>query len=90
VFVHVTGPGASGWFFNGDHRPARPFEWWRAGQYIRYTSSVVVPRSAAAGRYVVWAGLFDTARAGRRAPARSPRARVVDDAVAVTELEVAP
>jgi hypothetical protein len=95
VFVHVTGPGASGGFFNGDHRPARPFEWWRAGQYIRYTSSVVVPRTAAPGRYVVWAGLFDTglsgtAQAGRRAPARAPRARVVDDAVAVAELEVAP
>jgi arylsulfatase A-like enzyme len=95
VFVHVTGPGASGGFFNGDHRPARPFEWWRAGQYIRYTSSVVVPRTAAPGHYVVWAGLFDTglsgtARAGRRAPARAPRARVVDNAVAVAELEVAP
>lgn len=95
VFVHVTGPGASGGFFNGDHRPARPFEWWRAGQYIRYTSSVVVPRSAAPGRYVVWAGLFDTglsdtAQAGRRAPARAARARVVDNAVAVAELEVAP
>jgi choline-sulfatase len=90
VFVHVTGPGASGGFFSGDHRPVRPFEWWRAGQYIRYTSSVVVPRTAAPGHYVVWAGLFDAAQPGRRAPARAPRARVVDSAVAVAELEGAP
>jgi arylsulfatase A-like enzyme len=90
VFVHVTGPGPSGGFFNGDHRPARPLEWWRAGQYIKYTSTVVVPRSAAPGHYVVWAGLFDTARPGHRAPARASGARVADNAVAVAELEVAP
>jgi arylsulfatase A-like enzyme len=90
VFVHITGPGISTGFFNGDHRPARPFEWWRAGQFVRYTSSVVVPRSALPGRYVVWAGLFDTAQPGRRAPARAPRAQVVDSAIAVAQLEVAP
>jgi len=93
VFVHVAGPGApgtpgsSGAFFNGDHRPVRPFEWWRAGQYIRYTTTVVVPRSAASGHYVVWVGLFD---AGRRAKLRAPRARIVDDAVVAAELEVSP
>ena len=88
VFVHVAGPGDAGRaFFNGDHRPVRPFEWWRAGQFIRYTSSVVVPRSAAPGHYTVWAGLFD---AGHRATARAPRARITDNAVAVAELEVAP
>lgn len=93
VFVHVAGPGSSTAFFNGDHRPARPFEWWRAGQYIRYTSSVVVPRTALSGHYVVWVGLFDPTGAGpgaHRARARAPRARVVDDAVAAAELEVAP
>ncbi|HMG54845.1 MAG TPA: hypothetical protein VK601_15210, partial [Kofleriaceae bacterium] len=88
VFVHISGPGEAGRaFINGDHRPVRPFEWWRAGQYIRYTTSVVIPRSAAPGHYVVWAGLFD---AGRRARASAPRARIADDAVAVAELEVAP
>jgi len=88
VFVHVAGPGDAGrLFFNGDHRPVRPFEWWRAGQFIRYTSSVVVPRSAAPGHYTVWAGLFDAAH---RAPAQAPRARVIDNAVAVAEIEVAP
>lgn len=88
VFVHVAGPGPTGAaFFSGDHRPVRPFEWWRAGQYIRYTTTVVVPRSAASGHYVVWVGLFDAAR---RARAHAPHARVVDDAVAAAELEVAP
>jgi arylsulfatase A-like enzyme len=85
MFVHVEGPNKA--FLNGDHRPARPFEWWRAGQYIRYTTTVVVPRTAAAGHYTVWAGMFD--RRGR-AKVRAPRAKIVDDAVAATELEVAP
>ncbi|HEX7839162.1 MAG TPA: sulfatase-like hydrolase/transferase, partial [Kofleriaceae bacterium] len=87
VFVHVAGPGSSTAFFNGDHRPVRPFEWWRAGQYIRYTSSVVVPRTALPGHYTVWVGLFD---ASQRARASAPRARVVDHAVAAAELEVSP
>ena len=85
MFVHVEGPNKA--FLNGDHRPARPFEWWRPGQYIRYTTTVVVPRTAAAGHYVVWAGMFD--RRGR-AKVRAPRAKIVDDAVAATELEITP
>jgi arylsulfatase A-like enzyme len=83
MFVHVEGPNKAYW--NGDHRPARPFEWWRPGQYIRYTTTVAVPRSAAAGHYIVWAGMFE---AGRRAKASAPRAKIVDDAVAAAELEV--
>ncbi|MBC7976676.1 MAG: hypothetical protein H7138_17015 [Myxococcales bacterium] len=85
IFAHIEGP--SGPFINGDHRPVRPFEWWRAGQFIRYTTTVIVPRTAPAGRYVVWTGMF----AGkRRAEARAPHAKIVDDAVAATELEVSP
>ncbi len=85
IFAHIEGP--SGPFINGDHRPVRPFEWWRAGQFIRYTTTVIVPRTAPAGRYVVWTGMF----AGkRRAKARAPHAKIVDDAVAATELEVSP
>jgi hypothetical protein len=72
---------------NGDHRPVRPFEWWRPGQYIRYTTSVVVPRTAAPGHYTVWAGMFE---GNRRAKVRAPRAKIVEDAVAATELEVTP
>jgi choline-sulfatase len=85
VFVHVEGPNRV--YINGDHSPARPFGWWRRGQYIRYTTNVVVPRTAAAGHYIVWAGMFE---GNRRAKARAPRAKIVDDAVACAELEVTP
>jgi arylsulfatase A-like enzyme len=85
VFVHVEGPNRA--FFNGDHSPVRPFAWWRPGQLIRYTTSVIVPRSAALGHYTVWAGLFE---GKRRAKASAPRAKIVDDAVAAAELEISP
>ncbi|HSS02146.1 MAG TPA: sulfatase-like hydrolase/transferase, partial [Kofleriaceae bacterium] len=85
MFVHVEGPNRA--FLNGDHRPVRPFEWWRPGQFIRYTTTVVVPRSAQAGHYTVWAGMFE---GNRRAKASAPRAKIVDDAVAATELEISP
>lgn len=85
VFAHLEGPGKV--FLNGDHRPVRPFEWWRAGQHIRYSTTVVVPRTAMPGRYTVWAGMF---KGKQRAPARAPRAKIIDDAVAATELEISP
>jgi hypothetical protein len=85
MFVHVEGPGK--FFFNGDHRPARPFEWWKAGQFIRYTTTVMVPRNAPTGKFTVWAGMFE---GNRRAPAKAPRVSVLDNAVAVATLEVQP
>ncbi|MGE5181256.1 MAG: sulfatase-like hydrolase/transferase [Acidobacteriota bacterium] len=85
MFVHVEGPG--GTFVNGDHVPARPFEWWRAGQYIRYTTSVTLPRTAPAGHYTIKAGMFS---GDKRAPVRAPVAHVDHDAVDVAALEVAP
>ena len=88
MFVHLQGTGKG--FVNGDHRPARPFEWWKAGQFIRYTTTVVIPRTATTGPYTVWAGMFDaTHRARARAP-HAPATKIVDDAVAVAELEVSP
>jgi arylsulfatase A-like enzyme len=85
MFVHLSGPGQA--FINGDHRPARPFEWWKPGQFVRYTTTVTVPRTAATGHYTVWAGMFD---ATHRAPARAPHAEIVDDAVSAAGLEVSP
>jgi arylsulfatase A-like enzyme len=85
MFVHVQGPNRL--FLNGDHRPPRPFEWWRPGQYIRYSTTVAVPRTALPGRYTVWAGMF---AGNRRAKASAPRAKIVDDAVSATELEIVP
>jgi len=85
MFVHLEGPTKV--FFNGDHRPARPFEWWKAGEFIRYTTTAVVPRNAPIGAYTVWAGMFE----GQvRAHASAPGAEVRDDAVAAAKLEVQP
>jgi hypothetical protein len=85
VFAHVEGPGK--FYFNGDHKPVRPFEWWKAGQFIRYTTTVMIPRSAPIGTFTVWAGLFS---GPKRAPASAPAAKIVDNAVATTTLEVLP
>ncbi len=85
MFVHIEGPGK--FFFQGDHRPARPFEWWKAGQYIRYTTSVMIPRNAPAGTFTVWAGMFE---GKRRARASAPSAAIKDDAVDAATFEVLP
>lgn len=85
MFVHIEGPGK--FFFNGDHRPVRPFEWWQAGQYIRYTTSVMVPRTAPTGTFTVWAGMFDPKR---RAHATTTKVAIKEDAVAATKVEVLP
>jgi hypothetical protein len=85
VFVHVVGPGGN-MLTNGDHAPARPFEWWQPGQFIRYSTTIGIPRGAR-GRYTVMAGLF---QGPARAKARAPRARVDRDAVEVAGFEVTP
>jgi arylsulfatase A-like enzyme len=83
VFVHLDAPG--GTFINGDHAPARPFEWWRPGQFIRYTTQLAVPHVP--GKYTLWAGLFE---GNQRAHASAPHAQIVQDQVAVATIEVAP
>jgi len=83
MFVHVEGPGK--YFFTGDHRPARPFEWWKRGQYVRYTTTVMVPRNAPTAELTVWAGRF---KGPRRASASSSRAQIKDNAVAVAKIQV--
>jgi arylsulfatase A-like enzyme len=86
VFVHVE--DGRGGRFTADHRPPRPFEWWRAGQYLRYTITATVPRTAAPGSYGVWIGLWrKQARRPVTAPARFP---VTDDRVRVATIEVGP
>lgn len=90
VFAHAQpeagAGGAAGAYLNGDHRPVRPFEWWRAGQFIRYTTTLVVPK-AARGRYALRVGMF---RGKERATARAPRAKIDDNAVLATQFEVTP
>ncbi|MDQ3369827.1 MAG: sulfatase-like hydrolase/transferase, partial [Myxococcota bacterium] len=83
MFAHVEGPAKS--FVNGDHAPARPFEWWRAGQFLRYSTTLTIPRSAPRGTFVVNAGMF---KGKTRAQVRAPRAKVTNNAVAATTFEV--
>ena len=85
LFVHVDGPGHA--FVNGDHVPARPFEWWRAGQFIHYTTSVVIPRGSPAGRYTVKVGMF---RGNDRVHVTAEHAQVEGDAVVAATFEVGP
>ena len=65
----------------------RPFELWKAGQFIRYTTSVVLPRNAVPGRYTVWTGLF---RGATRATVRAPGATVDNNAVSAATFELVP
>jgi choline-sulfatase len=74
--------------FRGDHAPARPFEWWRAGQYIRYEQTVAVPKGTRAGRYRLWFGLW---KGKDRRPARAGGAaaiEIIEDRAAVATVEV--
>jgi hypothetical protein len=83
VFAHFDGPGRT---FQGDHAPARPFEWWKRGQFIRYRTSVAVPANQRPGSYTLWVGLF---RGGRRQPARGGGAiEIADDRAAIARIEV--
>jgi arylsulfatase A-like enzyme len=83
VFAHMKGP--ANMFVNGDHKPVRPFEWWKPGQFIRYTTAITLPRHAAPGVYTVWAGLF---KGAVRAKVQAPGATVDNNAVAAATLEV--
>jgi len=85
MFVHIDGPAKS--FINADHRPARPFEWWREGQFIRYATTIVVPRAAARGTFTINAGMF---KGSRRAKARAPHVKITNNAAAVATFEVSP
>jgi arylsulfatase A-like enzyme len=85
LFVHVKGPSST--FINADHRPTRPFEWWQPGQFIRYSTTLTLPRHAPVGRYTVWVGLF---RGSERAKVRVPSATVDNNAVAAATFEVVP
>jgi len=85
VFVHFEAPG--GGRFLGDHEPARPFVWWRSGQFIRYTKTVTIPHNARRGDYVMWMGVY---RGHERRPVSAPdaRVRVRDERAAVGVVKV--
>ena len=85
LFVHVVPP--SGAFLNADHAPVRPFEWWKPGQFIRYSTALTIPRDHGAGRYTIKVGLF---RGSDRAHARSARVPVENNEATVGTIEVTP
>jgi hypothetical protein len=90
VFVHIE--NGRGGRFTGDHFPVRPFSWWRAGQFIRYSTQVSVPHGSPPGHYEIWAGIWKGPGAGTRKPAHTttPGIAIKDNRVDVGALEVVP
>ncbi|HUS27539.1 MAG TPA: sulfatase-like hydrolase/transferase [Kofleriaceae bacterium] len=85
IFAHLKGPANA--FVNGDHKPVRPFEWWKPGQFIRYTTTLVLPRTLPVGPYTLWVGFF---RGNERAPVKSVAAKLDNNAVAAATIEISP
>ena len=81
VFAHFEGDRDR---FSGDHRPQRPFSWWRKGQHLRTESQLLIPRSTKPGRYQLWTGLY---KQDRRAKARG-NAQIRDNRVLAATIEV--
>ncbi|MDB4953166.1 MAG: sulfatase [Myxococcales bacterium] len=84
LFCHVEGPNHA--FLNADQQPTRPFEIWKAGDYVRYKTTVTLPHGAA-GTYTLKVGLF---KGDQRAPVHAPNARVDNNAVDAATIEVTP
>jgi arylsulfatase A-like enzyme len=83
IFGHYEGPGR----FTGDHKPARPFEWWKDGQYIRYKHTVVVPKNVKTGKYTLWMGVF---KGDARMTAKAKGTSIRDNRVDVGQIQVVP
>lgn len=84
VFAHFESEHGR---FTGDHRPVRPFSWWRKGQYIRYQHEVTVPASTRPGRYTLWMGIY---KGNERMKVTSDQLQAVDRRVPILEIEVVP
>jgi len=78
VFAHIRGGG--GGRFLADHDPPQPFETWREGQFIRYTTTVIVPRAIPPGEYSIHFGVY---RGGARKPLASDEVNVLENDEAV-------
>jgi arylsulfatase A-like enzyme len=88
VFVHFEDPTDVHKRFTADHEPVRPFAWWKAGQFVRYTTTIAIPPDAAPGHYTLWTGLW---RGTDRRPAHAPPdVRIADNRAAAAILEVTP
>ena len=89
MFVHAQGPNRA-MTINGDHRPTRPFEWWKAGQFVRYTTQIAIPRGAPNGTFTILAGMFKGNTRARATMAKGPFGPADKDAVPVGRFEVVP
>ena len=89
MFVHAQGP-SRGMLVNGDHRPTRPFEWWKPGQIIRYTTQLAIPRTAPAGTFTILAGMFKGTTRAKVTATKTAFGLVDKDAVPVARFEVTP
>jgi arylsulfatase A-like enzyme len=83
VFAHFE--SKEGGRFLGDHEPTRPFSWWRAEDFVRYTRTVRVPKNAKPGDYTLWMGIYHK---DDRLPASSPLIEVVDNRAALGHVKV--
>jgi arylsulfatase A-like enzyme len=89
VFAHFD--NGKGGLWKGDHFPPRPFPWWRAGQFIRYSTQVTVSRGTPPGRYALWAGAWKGPGKGTRKRPRGPAGTAIEDnRTLVATLEVVP
>lgn len=85
VFVHLVDAHAR-MVANGDHVPARPFEWWKPGQFIRYPTSITIPRGLT-GPLTVQAGLF---KGNEQMHAQGGTAKLLNNEVVAATIEVTP
>lgn len=85
VFVHLVDARAK-MVANGDHVPARPFEWWKPGQFIRYPTTLTIPRGLS-GAFTVQAGLF---KGNDQMHAQGGAAKLIGNEVVAATIEVTP
>jgi hypothetical protein len=85
VFVHLD--NAAKQENNFDHLPPRPFLWWKAGQFIRYTTKITIPRDRGIGKFTLLAGLWN---GKTNMPASGGHVPIVNNAATVATIEVAP
>ncbi|MBK9069493.1 MAG: sulfatase-like hydrolase/transferase [Myxococcales bacterium] len=92
LFVHAQGPQHRR--LVGDHEPARPFAWWRAGQYIRYRSTLAIPADAPLGSYELWVGAWRGEHrltiAAKASPQQSSPIVVKENRAKVARVELLP
>jgi hypothetical protein len=84
LFCHLESPTHA--FVNCDHAPDWPFEWWKPGDFIHYTTQLALPPGPP-GSYTLVTGMF---RGAERANVTLKGAHVDKDEIAAAKIEVTP